>query len=514
MHQQSVHKTKRIFSNSLVLFCRMLLLTLINLLSVRVLLKGLGIEDYGIYNAVAGLVCTATFIVTVLTDGMQRFYSISLAEKDSQKTRVLFSASIHIVVVLAILLTLVFESVGSWFLNTFLTIPCNRLQASNIVFQLSFFSFIIQIVQIPFMATVFANEKMGWYALFSTVECILRFTFALLIGHFAMDNMVFYATGYFFTSVVVFSLYLIEIWRNHPECRLTRHIEKDTYKNLLSFSGWTALGATANMGLFQGSTLLLNIFFGPVLNVVFAIALQVYNAFTSLCNNIVTAFKPAMIKSYAKTDYDYLTSLFMIGNKAIFSLTALVAVPLCVEMPWVLSVWLGEVPLETPLFCRLMILLVLCLSLNSPITIIVQASGRVKNYHLLVDSIMLMCVPVSLVVFALGGRSHYIMFTMVLLSILAHGTRLYYLKKIFPPISIALYAKDFLLRAVIVICIAFMITWEVHHMAGVTLFGKFTVVVCSTTVIAFSTLFLVLDAREREHIIKLIKSLKSPKYGI
>ena len=211
MHQQSVHKTKRIFSNSLVLFCRMLLLTLINLLSVRVLLKGLGIEDYGIYNAVAGLVCTATFIVTVLTDGMQRFYSISLAEKDSQKTRVLFSASIHIVVVLAILLTLVFESVGSWFLNTFLTIPCNRLQASNIVFQLSFFSFIIQILQIPFMATVFANEKMGWYALFSTVECLLRFTFALLIGHFAMDNMVFYATGYFFTSVVVFSLYLIEI---------------------------------------------------------------------------------------------------------------------------------------------------------------------------------------------------------------------------------------------------------------------------------------------------------------
>ena len=339
MHQQSVHKTKRIFSNSLVLFCRMLLLTLINLLSVRVLLKGLGIEDYGIYNAVAGLVCTATFIVTVLTDGMQRFYSISLAEKDSQKTRVLFSASIHIVVVLAILLTLVFESVGSWFLNTFLTIPCNRLQASNIVFQLSFFSFIIQIVQIPFMATVFANEKMGWYALFSTVECLLRFTFALLIGHFAMDNMVFYATGYFITSVVVFSLYLIEIWRNHPECRLTRHIEKDTYKNLLSFSGWTALGATANMGLFQGSTLLLNIFFGPVLNVVFAIALQVYNAFTSLCNNIVTAFKPAMIKSYAKTDYDYLTSLFMIGNKAIFSLTALVAVPPCVEMPWGFSVW-------------------------------------------------------------------------------------------------------------------------------------------------------------------------------
>ena len=126
MHQQSVHKTKRIFSNSLVLFCRMLLLTLINLLSVRVLLKGLGIEDYGIYNAVAGLVCTATFIVTVLTDGMQRFYSISLAEKDSQETRVLFSASIHIVVVLAILLTLVFESVGSWFLNTCLTIPSNR----------------------------------------------------------------------------------------------------------------------------------------------------------------------------------------------------------------------------------------------------------------------------------------------------------------------------------------------------------------------------------------------------
>ena len=191
MSTDSSANNKRIAKNTAILYIRMVILMAVNLYTSRIVLEKLGVEDYGIYNAVAGLVCTATFIVTVLTDGMQRFYSISLAEKDSQKTRVLFSASIHIVVVLAILLTLVFESVGSWFLNTFLTIPCNRLQASNIVFQLSFFSFIIQIVQIPFMATVFANEKMGWYALFSTVECLLRFTFALLIGHFAMDNMVF-----------------------------------------------------------------------------------------------------------------------------------------------------------------------------------------------------------------------------------------------------------------------------------------------------------------------------------
>ena len=514
MHPQSVHKTKRIFSNSLVLLCRMLLLTLINLLSVRVLLKGLGTEDYGIYNAVAGLVCTATFIVTVLADGMQRFYSISLAEKDKQKTQLLFSASIYIVLALALLLTLVFESFGTWFLNTFLTIPANRLPAGNIVFQLSFFSFIIQIIQIPFMATVFANEKMGWYALFSTFECLLRFTFALLIGCVAMDNMVFYATGYFITSLLVFSLYLSVVLKNHPECRLTKHIGKDTYKSMLSFSGWTALGATANMGLFQGSTLLLNIFFGPVLNVVFAIALQVYNAFTSLCNNIVTAFKPAMIKSYASGDYNYLQTLFMIGNKAIFALVALVAVPLCIEMPWVLSVWLDEVPQETPLFCRLMMLLVLCLSLNSPITIIVQATGKVKHYHLFVDSIMLMCVPVSLFVFLCGGRSHYIMFTMILLSVLAHITRLFYLKRIFPPISITHYVHRFLLRAAVVIGIAFIVTYLVHRMTGDTLFGKSIVVVCSTAVISLLTLSLILDSQERGYIIQMVKSFKSPTHGI
>ena len=442
--------SKRIATNTLVLFARMLIITGVNLYTVRWVLHGLGTEDYGIFNAVAGVVTASTCISSVLALSTQRFYSYSMGRGEQEKLKDIFSVSLNIVVVLAIILLILFELVGPWFISTQLTIPASRLTAALWVFQFSSFSFIFTLIQIPFIGAIYANEDMGIYALVSTLDCFSKLLIAYLIGHTNSDTLVFFGASMMLEAFIVMLFYMVIGSRKYGECRYKRVTDKRLYRELITFSGWTFYGTLAGVLMNQGNVILLNIFFGPIVNAAFNISNQIYNAVNTLSNSIVVAIRPAMIKAYSSKETKYLELLFYTGNKSLIYLLMIVAIPILFETKTLLLLWLGKCSEELVLFARLYIIYTIFMLMHNPITTIVQASGSIKKYSIFVESITLLNLPICWIVFKFSMPAYSLFITMITLCILAHSIRLWYLKKVNSVFSYKKYIRTLLIPYILI----------------------------------------------------------------
>ena len=449
-----MNKSKRIVSNTLLLFIRMFVLTLVNLYSLRIVISGLGDADYGLYVTVSSIVATMVCINGVLTLSIQRFLSFSLGKNDKQELNDVFSASISVTFILSLLTVFFFETIGYWFLCSQMVIPVERLAVAKIVYHFSIFTFVLSMIQIPFNAAIIAHEEMGLFALISSIECFLKLFVAVLIGTFYFDKLEFYGIGLFVVGVMVFIMYLVTAGLRYSECHYRKIVDKSLYRRILFFSGWTFYGSLSHMGMIQGSTLLLNMFFGILVNKSFGVALQVNNAFTQLGNSMIMALRPAMIKAYADGQHKYLHKLFNFGNKFILYVLLIVSIPLISEMDFILKLWLKSNSHETVIFCQLMIVYVDCLALQGPITTIIQAIGKIKEYHLPVETITLMCVPVSYFFFSIGAPSYVIFYVIIGICILAQVVRIWCLKRFYPFFSVKDYVCSFLCPSLFIICVA------------------------------------------------------------
>lgn len=453
--------TRRITKNSLVLFVRMFVLMIINLYVVRVLMNRLGVEDFGIFNAVAGVVLTLSCVSSVLLVSTQRFYSYAQGKGNEKEISRIFSTSVNINVGLSLVVVLVFEILGMWFLNNHMQIPADRIAVANWLFQFSLFSFVGSILQIPFSSMIIANEDMHWYAIISTVECLLKLVVALLIGTVAIDRLQFYGGGLLLVAVIVLIMYAVRAVTKYEECRYKKVNDKTYYGRLLSFSGWTFFGSIANVGLIQGNAILLNIFFGPIINACFGVAMQIYNAFMSLCNSVIVALRPSMIRAYAEGNHNYLQTLFSTANKGLYYALLMVGLPVFVQMPLILNTWLGNNDVRMVAFGRLIMVYIVIIALNNPITIIMQAMGRVREYHLLVESITLLSLPLSYVMFRYTDNPDSVFFSMITLAVAAHIVRVICLKRYYSNFSVGGYMIDFLFKALIVTAIVAMTEYVV-----------------------------------------------------
>ena len=495
---ETTSRSKRIASNTLVLFGRMLLLTLVNLYTVRLVLNGLGKEDYGIFNTIAGVVTISACISSVLELSMQRFYAIAMGERDTTRLRDIFSCSVNIILVLALVILLLFETVGLWFLNTQLVIPAERMATAQWVYQFSLIAFLCSIVQIPFTAAIFAHEDMGIYALVSTVDCLLRLTVALLIGTVAADGLQFYGFGLMLTALVILTTYASIGRLRYAECHYRLPKDRKLYKSILFFSSWALYGSLANVGIVQGSTILLNIFYGSIIVAAFAVSLQINNAFNTLSNSMVLAFRPAMIKAYAERNFHYLNQLFTVSNKFLLYVLTAIALPLIAEMGTVLKLWLDHTDADILLFARLIIVYVVCIVLHHPITIIMQASGHVRQYHFPVESVTLLCLPLTWVFFRLQQPSYFVYVSMVLVSVMAHLVRLYCLSRYYREFSIGEYLRAFLLPAFFVIGIGTLFTAFLHYQLPDGMLRLLTVIVLSPAALALLVYAIGMTRQEKQ----------------
>lgn len=476
----------------------MMVITAINLYAVSLLLRDLGQEDYGTFNAVAGVVLASSFITTTLAVSIQRFYSYTLGKGENNQLSTIFSASINIILVLSIALLFIFETIGLWFVNNELSIPPERLVAANWVFHFSLITLWFGLLQLPFTAAIFAQEEMGAFALISLTECMLRLGVIFFIGITAMDGLIFYSIGLSAVAVIIFLLYAFIVHRRYPEYKYCRKIPKETYRSLLAFSGWTMYSALAAVGLTQGITILLYMFFGPIATAAYAIAQQVFHAFTALSNSIVVAFRPAMVKSFAEKDYTSLNKMFIANNKFILYLLLMVAIPLILELRTIFDWWLGNVSEEAIIYTRLTIIYLLCFSMHNPVTTIVQSTGQLRHYSLYVDSILLLCLPATWLAFHLGASSEISIALMIVMCFAAHFVRLIILHNQYPSFRYGPYISEIILRGLFVAVCTFFVVYLVHQALHPGIVRLVTVFASSCITMLLTVYFLGLSAKEQQ----------------
>jgi len=486
----------------------MLVVMGINLYAVRFLLNELGVEDYGIYNTIAGVITVLSSISSVLQTATLRFYSYALGKNNFERLQNIFSTSIYIYALLSVIVFIVGETIGLWFVNTQLVIPLDRMNAANWIYQFSIFSFISIIMQIPFSSAVIAHEDMSVFAKISIAESLLKFMAVLLLFVIPLDKLTIYGATLFLIYMLILISYIRIGYVKYAECRYKKSTKKKLFKELLSFSGWSLFGSVASVGMFQVNTILVNIFFGPLINASRAISLQINMALSSFTGSFLMAIRTPMIKSYADESYSYLNKLFSISNKLIYYCLLMVCIPLIIEMENFLLFWLKTTDPNTVLFSRLILVYAVIMALNNPISIIIQATGHIKEYHVPVETFTLTCVPVTYLLFKLGFPAYTTYIVMIIAAVASHIVRLICLKKFYKPFSILEYLSSFLLPAFVITFFSSLLVFLIHKSISDTLYRVAAVCFISCLIVTLFVMLIGLSKSEKDVIKKLIASLK------
>ncbi|WP_278683084.1 lipopolysaccharide biosynthesis protein [Paraclostridium bifermentans] len=391
-----IDNNKRIAKNTLALYFRMFLLIFVQLYTVPIILKTLGVEDYGIYNVVGGVVTMFSFIGTSLASGSQRFIAFEIGRKDQKGLKKVFDTTVSIYIILSVISLLILEIGGYWFLNTQMTIPDNRIYAANWVFQLSIISFIINLISIPYNATVIAHERMSIFAYISIFEYFLKFISAISLKYIPFDYLIVYSVLICVIAVLIRVIYQIYCYNNFEECRNFK-FKWDSYKGkeLLTYSGWNMIGAVALISRQQGLNIIINVFFGPLLNAAHSIGQQINGVLSQFINNIYMATRPQITKLYAKNEIDEMWSLVFRSSKLAFYLLMILSIPLLIELDKILYLWLHNVPQLTSSIGRLLIISILIETLANQIIGAFQAANRIKKYQVYSSTIILLNIPIS-----------------------------------------------------------------------------------------------------------------------
>lgn len=482
----------------------MMIVMIINLFAVRIVLKALGTEDYGIYNVIAGIITMLSCVTSVLMTAAQRYYSYSIGEGNNCNLNKIYSACIKICLLGSILIFLIGETLGLWVVNHYLVIPDYRVTAANWLYQMTIFSFIFNFMQIPFGAAIIAHEKMGYFATISTFDTFLKFIAALLLLIIAKNRLIAYGIFIALISFISLTLYAYVAKKKFTECHFKKFNDPHLFKELLSFTGWNFLGSLASVEMHYVNMIIVNIFFGPIINASLAIAFQISSALNTFSGNFIMALRPPMVKLYAENKYTELNRLFSISNKVVYYLMLILCVPLFLEMDTVLHLWLNIKDNLTIIFARLIIIYTIILIMNNPISIIMQATGYVKQYFLPVESITLLCPVVTLILFKMQFPSHYVLITMIVCVLISHVIRMYVLKKYYPfPVL-----KDyfiFCIKAIFITGFVLLFSLYVRTLINVDLYRLIALILSSSLLTISAVYVIALNKEERSTIIKNVR---------
>ncbi|MDD7009889.1 MAG: ATP-grasp fold amidoligase family protein [Candidatus Cryptobacteroides sp.] len=399
----------------------MLLLLFIGLFTSRVVLAALGETDYGVYNAVGGMVTVFTFLTASISSAISRFLAFELGNGgDATRMRKLFSAGIAIQLVFALVLVILAETAGLWFLHHRMNIPDGRMGAAEIVLQCTLVALVIQLLAIPYNAAIIAREKMSAFAFISLLEAGLKLAVALMVKYCLNDRLVLYAFLMAAVALVVRMSYGYYCRRHFPESRGKLIVDRSLLREIFSFSGWNFFGSSSYVLNTQGVTILVNIFFGVALNAARGVALQIENIAKQFVSNFLTAINPQITKSWASGNRDYCFSLVAKGVK--FSLLVILAffLPLYFEAECALDLWLAKVPAHSADFVRLALVGLLVDMVGNPLLTLILATGKVRNYYLLTGLTSYLCLPLAWLAFKLGAPVEwsYVSFILIYLIVL------------------------------------------------------------------------------------------------
>ena len=393
---------KRIAKNTLMLTFRMLILLLISLYTSRVILIQLGVVDYGIYNVVGGVVSMFSILSASLSAAISRFITFELGRGSEGNVKKVFSTSVTVQILISLLVFILIESIGVWFLNDKMNIPDERMVAANWVLQFSTFTFAINLISVPYNACIIAHERMSAFAYVSIVEVLFKLSNAFLITIAPFDKLVFYALLGVVTSIVVRVIYGIYCNRNFFECHYKFCLDWRLLRQMFGFAGWNFIGASSGILRDQGGNILINLFFFFSVNAARGIASQVNSAVIGFIMNYMTALNPQITKSYASGERDYMMALLYRGSRFSFYLLLFLALPVMFNVNYILKFWLGQVPAHAAAFILLGLIFALSESISNPLVTAMLATGNIRNYQLIVGGLQMLNLPISYLFLHLG----------------------------------------------------------------------------------------------------------------
>ena len=496
---------KRLAKNTIVLYLRLLFTMAVQLYTSRLVLQALGVEDYGIYNVVGGVIAMLNFVNMSLSNANSRFIAVEIGLGSKHNLENLFSCIMSIHWLFAALILVFAETLGLWFVMTQLVIPHERMTAAIWVYQSAVLTSIVTIISSPYNGLIIAHEKMSAFALISIFDAISKFIVAVLLFYSPVDRLVLYSVLYVVIQLIIRLIYMIYCKKNFEESSYHFTWDKTISKKILSFAGWTLTGNVSVMGYTQGINILLNLFFGAVVNAARGISVQVQAAARMFFTGFQTAVNPQIIKSYAQKDFDRLHTLVFMSSRFSFYLMLLVSIPLCMHTEYILQLWLGEVPEYTVDFVRIMLIVGLINTLQNPTMIALHATGNIKKVQIIESSLLLSVVPFAYLFLKIFHISPVMVFAVYLvIEFLTQFVRVYL---IYPMIKLSVtdYFRMVLRPIAIVSIVSAIISCTIRKFIIVyDLWMLLFAITLYVVVVAIIVFFLGLNNSERQYVSRLI----------
>lgn len=494
----------RLVKNTLLLYLRTIITLLVSLFTSRVILHSLGVDDFGLYNVIGGFVALFSVVSSSLTATTQRFLTYEIGkEKDSNVCKV-FNISMSIHIYLAFILFVLLELIGVPLLNSILNIETNRLYAANWVFQFSVFSFVINILSIPFTALVIANEKMNVFAYISLLSSILKLIVAYLIYVSPIDKLILYALLLFLVALLERFIYSCYSRKSFSLIHFKLIRDRREFADIFQFAGMNFIGAFASILCNQGINVLLNIFFGVVVNAARAIAVQIQGAVERFTSDFMTALNPQITKEYASGNIEKSISLSLLGSKFSFFLMLLMSSVFIIRTDYVLNLWLGTVPEYTVEFVRLTICISLLNMLSNPIVTIILANGNLRSFTFWIGGIRLLMLPAVYVALLMGGSPHTAYSIVILFEIFALVVRMIIVNKMVGRSYFRSFLNKVLSRSIAVFFIVVSILFYIDYFFCYSFVGFILSAITNVIISILIILLIGITKTERTYILKLL----------
>lgn len=500
----SATSNRRIAKNTLVLYIRMAIVLVISLYTSRIVLKALGISDFGLFGVIGGVIGLFAFLQSSLSKATQRFINVEMVSVDGKLKEVFRTSwTVHLLIIVAIIILA--ETIGLWFLNDKINIPEGREFAANVVYQTTVVSLCLSVLQTPFSANIIAHEDMTFFAIISVLEAALKLGIAFIILVSSKDHLIIYGFLIMGVSLLNAIAYYLYCKKKYNETSIKPYYNKEWFKSISGFVGWTLVGQVAIVACTQGTSILVNMFHSVIANAALTVGNQVSNAVTNLSSNFQMAFNPQITKSYAENSFDSLKNLVFMTSKISYCLLFVVALPICLNIEFVLDIWLEEVPENAGIFCVLLLINNIINALSAPLNFSVLSSGRIKWFQIVTSIFYLSDIIIVYGLFMVGFPAATAMWVKVIMMVGILFVRLYFAHREIPVIDFSSYLREVLipLGLMSIVCI----------LIGVLLSCFFSNIfwrLLYTSIVFFATIFLIwlvaLNKNQRESVRILIKN--------
>jgi O-antigen/teichoic acid export membrane protein len=478
---------KRMVKNTLLLYVRMFLTIAIQLYTVPIVLKALGVDDYGLYSVIGGITALFGFISSSMASGAQRFFSYAIGTNNYNELKRTFDTTVTIYLTIAICVFVLFELVGVWYVNNVLVFQAGRTFAANVVFQLSIIAFILKLLSVPYNAVVIAHEHMGIYAYLSIGTAVLTFIAVSILKYFNTDYLILYASFVCAITLIERILYGIYCSVKFRECRSVRwRFDSAIGKKILGYSGYNMIGSIAYIFRNQGLSILINLFFGTVVNAAHAIANQICQVANAFISNLYMATRPQITKLYAADKVNEMWALVYHSRLLAFYLLTLIAVPLIIEMPYILQLWLGNVPAYTIQIADAFIFTLLIETTVNQVISVFQSYNKIREYQLLSSTILLVTLPVAYIVLKMISSNVLIAYYIQIIFSVMYVVSILLVAHRVVALNIRTYVTRVVIKDVVIFVLALGLTWfSVHSIAPSFVRLVITTIISSVLTILF-----------------------------